>query len=416
MTTSGIMPMLSGIKVIDITQFVAGPTASRILGEMGADVVKVELAPYGDRSRVQGVKAKDAPENAAPYSTYFFQHNHSKRGIALDFKNERAREILRGMIAKADVLVENFSPGVMARAGMSYDDLKKLNPRLVMCSISFAGQTGDLSEKPGYDYMGQAYAGVTGMIGEADGSPAMVTMAIGDVSTGVSAALAIVTALFHRERTGEGQLVESTLLDTYFHMHEASIPRVSKLGKKYTQKRTGSQHPDGGPTGIFKCGDGQYITLMSLSHQWPLLVQALEMPELLDDSRFASAGSRRNNNDLLKEILEGWLASIGSREECLKRLEKHRIPVAPVLDLSEVIELDHLKQRNTVRTAVDPMLGEFKVPGMPVRFSGWQGPSQLSAARLGEHNADVLREYGLTEEEITDLHQKKVFVRDHALG
>src|SRR5712672_3241826 len=216
--TSRNLPMLSGIKVIDMTQFVAGPTASRVLAEVGADVIKVELAPYGDRSRVQGVKPKQAPENAAPHSTYFFQHNHSKRGIALDFKNQKAREILKRMIAKADVLVENFSPGVMARAGFAYDDLTKLNPPLVMCSISFAGQTGALSEKPGYDYIGQAYAGVTGMIGDADGSPAMVTMAIGDVSAGVSAAMAIAAALFHRERTGEGQHVESTLLDTYFHM------------------------------------------------------------------------------------------------------------------------------------------------------------------------------------------------------
>jgi CoA:oxalate CoA-transferase len=416
MTKSGALPMLSGLKVIDITQFVAGPTASRVLAEMGADVVKVELAPYGDRSRVQGVKAKDAPENAAPYSTYFFQHNHSKRGIALDFKNERAREILRSMISKADVLVENFSPGVMARAGMSYDDLRILNPGLVMCSISFAGQTGGLSEKPGYDYIGQAYAGLTGMIGEADGSPSLVTMAIGDVSTGMSAALAIVAALFHRERTGEGQYVESSLLDTYFHMHEASIPRVSKLGKGYVQRRTGSQHPDGGPTGIFKCGDGKYITLMSLAHQWPQLVQAFEMPELQDDPRFASASARRKNNDLLKGILEGWLASVGSRAECLEKLEKHRIPVAPVLDLNEVIELDHLKERNTVRTAIDPLLGEFKIPAMPIRFSGWQSRSRLSAARLGENNADVLREYGLSDDEIADLHDKKIFVRDRSLG
>ncbi|WFT93418.1 CoA transferase [Bradyrhizobium barranii] len=416
MTTSGALPMLSGLKVIDITQFVAGPTASRVLAELGADVIKVELAPYGDRSRVQGVKPKEAPENAAPYSTYFFQHNHSKRGIALDFKNERAREILKGMISKADVLVENFSPGVMARAGLSYEELKRLNPGLVMCSISFAGQTGELSEKPGYDYIGQAYAGVTGMIGEADGSPALVTMAIGDVSTGMSAALAIVTALFHRERTGEGQHVESSLLDTYFHMHEASIPRVSKLGNEYVQRRTGSQHPDGGPTGIFRCGDGKYITLMSLAHQWPQLVQALELPELLDDPRFASASTRRKNNDQLKDILEGWLASVGPRDECLKRLEKRRIPVAPVLDLNDVIELDHLKSRKTVRTAIDPLLGEFKIPGMPVRFSGWQPPSRLAAARLGEHNADVLREYGLSDDEIADLHDKKIFVRDKALG
>jgi crotonobetainyl-CoA:carnitine CoA-transferase CaiB-like acyl-CoA transferase len=416
MTKSGNLPMLSGIKVIDITQFVAGPTASRVLGELGADVIKVELAPYGDRSRAQGVKQKEAPENAAPYSTYFFQHNHSKRGIALDFKNDRARQILKRMIAKADVLVENFSPGVMARAGLAYADLSRLHPRLVMCSISFAGQTGPLSNKPGYDYIGQAYAGVTGMIGEADGSPALVTMAVGDVSTGVSAAMAIIAALFHRERTGEGQHVESTLLDTYFHMHEASIPRVSKLGKEYVQRRTGSQHPDGGPTGIFKCGDGRYITPMSLAHQWPQLVQALGMPELLEDRRFATPSARRRNNNLLKDILEGWLASTGAREACLEALESHRIPVAPVLDLNAVIELEHLKQRGTVRSAADPLLGEFKVPGMPARFSAWKPKSRLSAARLGEHNAEVLREIGLSEAEIAELHDNKIFVRDAALG
>jgi crotonobetainyl-CoA:carnitine CoA-transferase CaiB-like acyl-CoA transferase len=412
---SGFLPMLSGIKVVDITQFVAGPTASRILGELGADVVKVELAPLGDRSRVQGVKPKQPAENAAPHSTYFFQHNHSKRGIALDFKNEKARAILKRMIAGADVLVENFSPGVMARAGLAYEDLRKINPALVMCSISFAGQTGPLSDKPGYDYIGQAYAGVTGMIGEADGSPAMVTMAIGDVSTGVSAAMAIAVALFHRERTGEGQHVESTLLDTYFHMHEASIPRVSMLGEKYVQQRTGSQHPDGGPTGIFKCGDGRYITLMSLAHQWPQLVQALEMPELLGDQRFETASDRRKNNGVLKDILERWLASVGSREACLAALETRRIPAAPVLDLNEVIALEHLNQRGTVRSADDPLLGAFKVPGMPARFSSWKPSAPLSAARLGEHNDEVLKELGLSEREIAELHDQKVFVRDASL-
>jgi crotonobetainyl-CoA:carnitine CoA-transferase CaiB-like acyl-CoA transferase len=412
---NGILPMLSGIRVVDITQFVAGPTASRILAEVGADVVKVELAPFGDRSRVQGMKPNPMPEDAAPYSTYFFQHNHSKRGIALDFKSSKAREILKRMISGADVLVENFSPGVMARAGLAYEDLKKINPRLVMCSISFAGQTGPLSEKPGYDYIGQAYAGVTGMIGDPDGSPAMVTMALGDVSTGVSAAMAIAVALFHRERTGEGQHVESTLLDTYFHMHEASIPRVSKLGDRYVQKRTGSQHPDGGPTGIFKCGDGRYITLMSLAHQWPQLVKALQMPELLDDPRFKTPSTRRQSNSLLKDILEGWLASVGSREACLLALEAQRIPSAPVLDLDEVIELEHLKERGTVRSANDPLLGSFKIPGMPARFSSWQPRDGLTAARLGEHNNEVLTEIGLSDQEIADLHKDRIFVKDASL-
>lgn len=413
--TSGARPMLSGIKVIDLTQFVAGPTASRLLAEMGADVIKVELAPFGDRSRVQGVKAKDAPADAAPHSTYFFQHNHSKRGIALDFKSQAARDILKAMIGQADVLVENFSPGVMARAGLSYEALNAINPRLVMCSISFAGQTGALSEKPGYDYIGQAYAGVTGMIGDPHGSPAMVTMAIGDVSTGVSAAMAIAAALFHRERTGQGQHVESTLLDTYFHMHEASIPRVSMLGGRYVQQRTGSQHPDGGPTGIFRCGDGQYITLMSLAHQWPQLVKAMQMPELLDDPRFASASARRKNNGQLKDILEGWLARTGTREACLAALETQRIPSAPVLALDEVIELAHLRERGTVRPVADPLLGAFRIPGMPARFSAWQAPEHLAAARLGQHNAEILREFGLSETEISELHAQKVFVKDPSL-
>jgi crotonobetainyl-CoA:carnitine CoA-transferase CaiB-like acyl-CoA transferase len=227
--------------------------------------------------------------------------------------------------------------------------------------------------------------------------------------------MAIATALFHRERTGEGQQVESTLLDTYFHMHEASIPRVSKLGSSYEQRRTGSQHPDGGPTGVFKCGDGRYITLMSLAHQWPQLVKALDMPELQEDPRFVSASARRMNNDLLKDILEEWLASIGSRESCLHALEKQRVPVAPVLDLNEVIELEHLKERGTVRSASDQLLGDFKMPGMPARFSSWRQQARLSAPRLGEHNAQVLQELGLSETEIAELHEAKIFVRDATL-
>lgn len=412
-------PMLSGYKVIDITQFVAGPTCTRLLAEMGADVVKVELAPFGDRARAQGLKAQAAAKGpakgAAPHSTYFFQHNHSKRCIALDFKHPEGRALLRTMIAQADVVVENFAPGVMARAGLSYEDLKAINPRIVMCSISLAGQSGPLADKPGYDYMGQAYAGITGLVGDPDGSPAMITMAIGDVSTGVSAALSVVAALLHRERTGEGQHVEATLVDTYFHMHEASVPRIALRGGAYEPKRTGSQHPDGGPTGIFRCGDGRYITLMSLAHQWPQLVAAMGRPELLTDERFASASLRKANNDALKDILEDWLAGVGPREECLAALEKERVPAAPVLTLSEVVAQPHLKARGTVRRVHDPAIGSFDVPGMPMRFSAWSADDGPKAGRLGEHNEEVLKAFGLTGAEIARLHAEQVLVRDATL-
>src|SRR5262245_51998965 len=202
--------MLTGYRVLDITQFVAGPTCGRILVELGAEVIKIELAPFGDRSRTQGVKPRDPAYKESSQSSYYLQHNHSKRSLALDFKHARGRELIRRLVAKSDVLVENFAPGAMARAGLSYDELKEINPGLVMCSISLAGQSGPLSDKPGYDYVAQAYAGVTDLIGEPEQSLAMVAMAIGDVSTGVAGAMAIAVALLHRERTGEGQHIERT--------------------------------------------------------------------------------------------------------------------------------------------------------------------------------------------------------------
>ncbi len=377
-------PMLTGYRVLDIAQIVAGPTCTRILAEMGAEVVKLELAPFGDRTRIGGLRSNKPEHKRCSQSTYFIQHNHSKKSLALDFKSERARELIKAMIPKFDVLVENFSPGVMARAGLSYDDLKAINPRLVMCSISLAGQTGELAQKPGYDYVAQAYAGITDLIGERDGEPALISMAIGDASTGVAAAMAVGFALLHRERTGEGQFIETSLLDTYFNMHEVAVPRVS-LRKNHNPVRTGSQHPDGGPTGIFRCGDGSYLTLATLPHQWTAFVEALGQPALLSDERFATAALRRDHNDALKDILEAWLAGFATRGDAIVALERHRIPCAPVLTLREAMAHPHLRERGVVREVRDPYIGDFDIPGPPARFSAWTVPVDLRAdVRVGD--------------------------------
>jgi CoA:oxalate CoA-transferase len=406
--------MLTGYRVLDFTQFVAGPTCTRILAEMGAEVIKVELAPFGDRSRAQGIKPKDNKQSSQ--STYYFQHNHSKKSLALDLKHPRSRELLHALARKVDVVVENFAPGVMARNGLGYDELNALNPALVMCSISFAGQSGPLAEKPGYDYIGAAYAGVTGLIGEPDRSPAQLTIAIGDVSTGVSAAMAIGFALLHRERTGEGQHVEASLLDTWFHMHEVNVPRVSLRGDAFVPKRTGSQHPDGGPTGNFRWRGDSFITLTVLPHQWPQLVEALGMPKLLDDPRFASARARRDNNEALRAIIEAWLKDFPTREAAIDALERRRIPCAPVFSLNEAITQPHLRERGTVRHVRDPQIGAFDIPGLPVKFSQWPDRSGLAADLLGEHNEQVLRELlGMSEQDIAVLYRDKVLVRDPTL-
>ncbi|KZD03460.1 CaiB/BaiF CoA transferase family protein [Oceanibaculum pacificum] len=405
--------MLTGYRILDITQFVAGPTCTRIMAELGADVIKVELAPFGDRGRMSGLKPIDPAHRKSSASTYFFQHNHSKRSLALDIKHPRGKQLLLDLVKQADVLVENFAPGVMARMGLGWDDLKPINPRLVMCSISMAGQTGPLSQQPGFDYMGAAYAGITAALGEADRSPAQLPLAIGDSATGVTAAMAVGFALLHRERTGQGQYIEASLLDTYFHMHEVNVPKVAMRGASVLPPRAGSQHPDGGPTGIFRAADGSYLAMMIMPYQWPQIVAALGQPELAEDPRFATPRDRRDNKEALKDIIEQWLATFPDRAAGLKALEAHRVPCAPILSLDQAMEHPHLRERGTVRQVTDRHIGEFSIPGMPVKFSDWPERTDLQVALLGEHNEAVLGEIlGLGQDEIDALYDDKVLVRD----
>jgi CoA:oxalate CoA-transferase len=408
--------MLEGFRVLDFTQFVAGPTCTRILGEMGAEVIKLELAPSGDRVRAGGLRSLLPEYKDSSHSTYYLQHNHSKLSFAIDLKKPAAREIVAAMLPKIDVVVENFAPGVIDRLGFAYKDLKKINPKIIMCSISMAGQTGPLSNKAGYDYIGQAYAGITDGIGELDRAPAITTMAIGDVSTGVAAAMAIGFALIHRERTGEGQYLDASLLDTYFHMHEVNVPMVSLRGDKFRPTRNGSQHPGGGPTGSYRYRDGQYIFITVVPHQWPQFVRALGMPELATDPRFKSARGRRDNNAQLQEIVENWLAKFPTRDDALAALDKERVPCAPVLSLNEAISYPHHNARKTVRWIDDPLLGKVAIPGMPVKFSAWPDRTDVRSARLGEDNERVLRELlNMGDDQIRGLYSEGVLVRDPTL-
>lgn len=198
----------------------------------------------------------------------------------------------------------------MARAGFGYGELSKINPRLIACSISLAGQTGPLSGKPGFDYMGAAYAGITAAIGEADRGPAQLSIAIGDSATGVTAAMCVGFALLHRERTGEGQYIDCSLIDTYFNMHEVNVPKSSLRGKKFSLPRTGSLHPDGGPTGVFRCRNDEFVSIMVMPYQWPQMVRAMNMPELADDARFRDPRARRDNNLAFKQIIEKLAATL----------------------------------------------------------------------------------------------------------
>ena len=393
---SAKLPMLTGYRVLDITQFVAGPTCARLLAELGADVIKLEPAPDGDRGRAFGDKPRDPKFKTSSQSTYFFQHNHSKKSLAVDIKRARGRELIRSFVPKVDVLIDH--------------------PGLIMCSISLAGQSGPLSGKPGFDYIGAAYAGVTSLIGEADRGPAQFATAIGDHATGVTAAMSIGFALLHRERTGEGQYIECSLIDTYFNMHEVNVPKSSLRGSSFASKRAGSLHPDGGPTGIFRYRGEEFIAIMVMPYQWEQMIKAMNMPELADDPRFNTARARRDNNVALKHVIEDWLDGFPNRDAAVAALETERVPCAPVLTVHEAMAHPHLRQRGTVRRVRDEMIGAFDIPGLPVKFSRWAERSEIAAARLGEHNEEVLHELlCLSDKEIADLYADKVLVRDPLL-
>ena len=410
------LPMLKGYRVLDIGQFVAAPTCTRILAEMGAEVIKLELAPFGDRGRFSGDKPRDPELKKTSQSTYYFQHNHSKKSLAVDIKQDRGRELVYALIPKVDVVVENFAPGVMARAGLGYDKLSSINPRLIMCSISLAGQSGPLSDKPGFDYMGAAYAGITSCIGETDRGPAQLPIAIGDSATGVTAAMAIGFALLHRERTGEGQYIDCSLIDTYFNMHEVNVPKSSLRGAQFHPPRLGSLHPDGGPTGVFRCRGDEFISIMVMPHQWPLMVKAMNMPELADDVRFRDPRGRRDNNAALGHHRSLARPFRRPAIEAIAALEAERVPCAPVLSLHEAMAHPHLRERGTVRRVTDRDIGAFDIPGLAAKFSRWTPETEIRADRLGEHNEEILRDIlGLNDTEILELYRDKTIVHDPLL-
>jgi len=395
--------MLEGYRVLDFTHFVAGPTCTRILGEMGADVIKVERSAEGDRVRVLGI-VRDG------MSSYYVQHNHSKRSLAVDLRKTRGRDLLLSMIPNIDVVVENFAPGVIAEMGFGYEALSQINPRIVMCSVSVAGQTGPLSYKPGYDYLGASYAGVIDQLGEANRTPITPPLAIGDISTGVAAAMAVGFALLNRERTGEGQYLDASLLDTYFHMHELSVPVVSLRPGRWSPRRNGALHPTGAPTGVYRSKEG-YVFLVVQQHEIGRLWRAMKRPDLAEDLRFKTNRDRVKNQEALREVIEQWLQSLPDRDSALRELDAQRVPCAPVLKIEESMAHPHLRERKTVRRIKNEVLGEFDLPGMPVKFSRWPDRTDLKASRVGADNAAILSEVlGMTAAQIEELYREQVLL------
>ncbi|MGH7931816.1 MAG: CaiB/BaiF CoA transferase family protein [Candidatus Binataceae bacterium] len=378
--------VLDGYTVLDFTQYVAGPTCTLMMAEMGAEVIKIELTPRGDPVRL-------APVMADGRSGYFVQHNRGKKSLCVDVKNPAGLALIKELIPKADALVENFAPRVIGRLGLGYETVSKLNPKLVMCSISAFGQTGPLSSEPGFDYLGAAYAGIASMGGEPNGPPYVMMAAIGDVSTGAHAMGAICAALLYRERHGRGQYLDISLLDTYAHYHEASMEMYSLSKGAINPTRSGLHSWYAVPAGIFKSKQRYMIIISPVDHQWVNLCKVMGRPELGRDARFKGGPERLENVKEVVSIIEGWLQSMPSDEAAMAAMKEYRIPHAPVLSVAEAVKHPHLLERGTVRTVHDRILGDFLVPGFALRFSEFPKVLSLDAPFLGEHNEEVLTKY-----------------------
>ena len=389
--SSGI---LHGVRVLDLSQYLAGPACTRLLAEMGAEVIKVEAAPYGDPGR-----SFEPRRNRR--AGFFVQQHRGKRSVCLDLRSDEGVAIVRRLADHADVVVENFSPGVMERKGWGYEELSSTNPRVVLASVSGFGQTGPLRDKPAFDFVAQAYAGVMHMTGDPDGPPTFVGIGLADTNAGVHAFAAVGYALLQRERTGRGCHIDVSMVDSLVHMHETGIyaPSISD----FEPLRAGRHYQPSSPGAAFRGPEG-WIVVFVTQGQIDGLWRALGRPELADDERFRNNEGRLANRDELTAIIEGWMAGFDTDDDVVAVLDQHRVPCSKVLSPAEFADQPHLVERGMIRQVDDPVAGRVTVPGFPLAFDGDRPSADTPAPLLGEHNRAVLHDLlGMDDGELDRL-------------
>ena len=401
--------LLTGIRILDLTRALAGPSCTRMFAELGAEVIKIEAAPRGDM--VRGIS-----QLRGPRSLYLIQQSLNKKSLCLDLRSVEGMELVRELVPHCDAVVENFKPGVMADMGLGYEDLRKLKDDIILCSISALGQTGPLARKPGYDYIAQAYAGITSMIGEPDQPPHIPLAGIGDVSSGVHGAFAIAAAILHRQRTGQGQHLDIAILDAYYHCHEVNVHQCSGSDGVIQPTRAGRHLAYLCPAGVYQ-GNGGSIVLMAFMHHWPDLCTAMGREELATDPEWATDAVRLKKREQVVALVENWLATFPDVDSALATIEAHGVPCAPVLSIAETLTHPHLVARGTVRTVRDPIAGEFQIPGMPIKTSGYPANCDWRAPTLGEHNRELLEHLlGRNRDQIDALYAAGILMEEAPAG
>ncbi len=388
---------LAGLKVIDLTHIMAGPTCTLMLADMGADVIKVEMSPAGDDTR-QMVPPKIADESAA-----FLMMNRNKRGITLDLKTPGGKRVLERLVSTADVLVENFGPGVIDRLGFGYEALHEQHPALIYCSLSGFGRTGPYRDRRGFDLVAQAMSGIMSFTGErADGPPVKCGPPLSDITAGILAAMGILAAYAHRLKTGEGQWVETSLYEAA--MVQTYWQSAIALATGVAPRAMGSAHPLNAPYQAFQAADGWLVVGGANQRNWLRLTEALGAPELASDPRFVLGVNRMAHLEALESELNSRFKA-KPVEHWLAVLDAEGIPCGPVKDMIQALSDPHTIARKMVVEVEHSKLGAVKTLGLPVKFSGTPGGVRTGAPVFGEHTREVLREHGFDDREIEALEQ-----------
>lgn len=384
---------LTGVKVIDLSRVLGGPFAGQILGDHGADVIKVE-PPAADETRFWG------PPFQGETASYFLGLNRNKRGVALDLRRPEGREALLRLLEDADVLLENFKTGTMEKWGLGYDALSKRFPRLIHCRVTGFGADGPLGGLPGYDAILQAMCGVMSVNGEPGGDPTRVGVPVVDMVTGLNAVIAVTLALHHRNATGKGQFVEAALFDaalSLLHPHAANHALSGKIPGP-----TGNDHPNISPYSAYRTGTQPIYLSVGNDRQFGKLCAEIGAESLPSDPRFASNGERVKNRDALREALEGVLAGFDG-PELADRLIRAGVPAGPVLNVEEALAQPHAKHRG-MRVHIDDYTGL----GAPARVAGAPATYRRKPPAFGQHTAEVLAAAGYSEEEIDRMRRDGV--------